>query len=47
MDLAEVHSDQIVDERDELWLDAPQAVDGYIAPSDAPGFGVTLNEAML
>ncbi|MCH7624867.1 MAG: hypothetical protein IIC83_02985 [Chloroflexi bacterium] len=47
MDLAEVHNDQIVAERDELWLNAPTAVDGYIAPTDAPGFGVALNEAML
>ena len=25
----------------------PSPRDGYIAPSDAPGFGVTLNESML
>ena len=32
---------------DELWLDEPRAVDGYIAPLDRPGFGVVLNEEML
>ena len=30
-----------------LWLDAPQAVDGYLTPSDAPGFGLRLNEALV
>jgi L-rhamnonate dehydratase len=33
--------------RDELWLGEPEIKDGYLAPSDRPGFGVTLNEAML
>jgi L-rhamnonate dehydratase len=33
--------------RDELWLGEPEIEDGYVAPSDRPGFGVTLNEAML
>ncbi len=46
-DLAEYHADHIRDERDVLWLDEPAPVGGYISPSDAPGFGVTLNEAML
>ena len=46
-DLAEYHSDHIRDERDVLWFDEPAPVDGYISPSDRPGFGVTLNEAML
>ena len=46
-DFAEMHSDHINARRDELWLDEPQVVDGYIAPPDRPGFGVTLNEAML
>ena len=46
-DLAEYHSDHIRDERDILWLDEPAPIDGYISPSDRPGFGVTLNEAML
>ena len=30
-----------------LWLDAPQAVDGYLTPSDAPGFGLRLNETLV
>ena len=46
-DFAEMHSDHIRDQRDTLWLDEPQAIDGYISPPDRPGFGVTLNEAML
>ena len=33
--------------RDELWFDEPRAENGYIAPTDRPGFGVVLNEAML
>ena len=33
--------------RDVLWLGEPAAEGGVIAPIDAPGFGVTLNEAML
>jgi len=46
-DLAEFHSDHIREERDILWLNEPAPVNGYISPSDAPGFGVKLNEAML
>ena len=46
-DFAEMHSDHINSRRDELWLDEPEAVDGFITPPDRPGFGVTLNEAML
>ena len=46
-DLAEYHSDHIREPRDVLWLDEPEPKDGYIAPSDLPGFGVRLNEAML
>ena len=46
-DFAEYHSDHIGSPRDELWLGEPEPHDGYIAPSDAPGFGVTLNEEML
>ena len=30
-----------------LWLDAPQAVDGHLTPSDAPGFGLRLNETLV
>ena len=32
---------------DQLWLGEPQLEDGYLAPSDAPGFGVELNESLL
>ena len=32
---------------EKLWLDAPQPVDGYLTPSDAPGFGLRLNEALV
>lgn len=32
---------------DELWLDAPRPVDGHLTLSDAPGFGVRLNEELL
>lgn len=32
---------------DELWLDTPQLQDGHLTPTDAPGFGVRVNEAML
>ncbi len=46
-DLAEYHADHIRTERDVVWLDEPAPVDGYISPSDAPGFGVRLNEALL
>ena len=46
-DFAEYHSDHIRTPRDELWLNEPRPKDGYITPSDEPGFGVTLNEVML
>ncbi len=46
-DLAEFHSDHIRSERDILWINEPAPIDGYISPSDAPGFGVTLNETLL
>ena len=46
-DFAECHSDHIRSPRDELWLHEPLPQGGYIAPSDEPGFGVTLNEEML
>ena len=32
---------------EQLWLDAPQPIDGYLTPSDAPGFGLRLNEALV
>ena len=47
VDLAEFHSDHIREERDVLWLGEPAPKDSYIAPTDSPGFGVTLNEAMV
>lgn len=47
VDLAEFHSDHIREERDVLWLGEPASKDSYIAPTDSPGFGVTLNEAMV
>ena len=47
MDLAEFHTDHIREERDILWLNEQSPVNGYISPTDAPGFGVKLNEAML
>ena len=46
-DFAEYHSDHIRSPRDVLWLDEPEPEDGYIAPSDQPGFGVRLNEEMI
>ena len=33
--------------RDELWFGEPKPENGYLEPSDDPGFGVTLNEAMV
>ena len=47
MDLAEVLPGQRGGARDDLWLGEPFPEDGLIAPTDAPGFGVTLNEGML
>ena len=46
-DLAETHPERWEDSTDELWLDEPRVVDGYLTPLDRPGFGVVLNEAML
>ena len=46
-DFAEMHSDHIREPRDLLWLEEPEAKDGYVFPSDRPGFGVRLNEEML
>ena len=46
-DFAEYHSDHIRSPRDLLWLDEPEPEDGFIAPSNQPGFGVRLNEEML
>ena len=47
MDLAEVLPGTRCGDRDDLWIGEPTAENGYIAPSDAPGFGVSLNEDML
>ncbi len=46
-DLAETMPERWREPGDLLWFDEPEAVDGFIEPTDAPGFGVTLNEAML
>ena len=46
-DLAETHPERWEESADELWLDEPRVVDGYLTPLDRPGFGVILNEAML
>ena len=45
-DLAECHSDHIKVERDTLWLGEPEVSDGFIYPSDRPGFGVEINSAL-
>ncbi len=47
MDLAEVLLGSRGVLRDELWLGEPRAEDGHIEPSDDPGFGIVVNEAML
>ena len=47
LDLAERNPGRRGAPRDELWFDEPQPENGYLEPSDAPGFGVTLNEAMV
>ena len=45
--LAEMVMGSRNDQRDEVWLDAPQPAAGRLELTDAPGFGVRLNEAML
>ena len=47
MDLAEVNQGVRGSPDDELWIGHLRAVDGYVEPSDAPGFGVKPNDAML
>ena len=47
MDLAERNPGNRGEGRDELWLGEPAPVNGFLEPSDAPGFGVRLNEAMV
>ncbi len=44
-DLAETHPDRW--DEPMLWPDEPRAESGYIAPTDRPGFGVTLDESLL
>ena len=46
-DLAEVLPGTRGVPREELWLGQPKVEDGYLSPTDRPGFGVTVNEAML
>jgi L-alanine-DL-glutamate epimerase-like enolase superfamily enzyme len=46
-DLAEVLPGTHNAPRDELWLGEPDLDDGHLTPPDRPGFGVTLNEALL
>ena len=46
-DLAETMPARWEDSSDELWIDEPRVVDGFLTPPDRPGFGVALNEAML
>ncbi len=45
--LAEMVMGSRNDQRDEVWLDAPQPAAGRMELTDAPGFGVRLNEAIL
>ena len=47
LDLAERNPGRRGAPRDELWLGEPQPENGYLQPSDAPGFGVTLSEALV
>ena len=46
-DLAEVLPGIRGVHQEELWLGQPKVEDGYLSPTDLPGFGVTLNESML
>ena len=46
-DFAECHSDHIKSDRDILWVGEPEVKDGFIYPSDSPGFGVSLNDGLL
>jgi L-alanine-DL-glutamate epimerase-like enolase superfamily enzyme len=34
-------------EKDDLWLGAPEAENGYIELGDAPGFGVIPNDDLV
>jgi len=46
-DLAELLPGNRDAPRDELWPGEPTLEDSYLTPPDQPGFGVTLNEALL
>ena len=46
-DLAEVLPGVKNGNKDYLWIDEPVPLNGYISPTDAPGFGVTVNEELL
>ena len=46
-DLAEILPGSRNAPTEQIWRDEPNAVNGYIAPSDAPGFGVALDAAYL
>lgn len=46
-DLAEVLPGTRNSQPDLLWLDEPQPANGYLTLSDAPGFGVRVNAALL
>lgn len=46
-DLAELLPGVRVSQPDLLWLDEPQQIQGYLTVSDAPGFGVRVNAALL
>ena len=46
-DLAELLPGRRNVPQNQLWFDQPEAIQGYISPSEAPGFGVTLNEILI
>lgn len=47
IDLAEQNPGNRDAPKDALWVGQTPVVDGYMEPSDEPGFGVQVNEAML
>jgi L-rhamnonate dehydratase len=47
LELAEMNPGKRGAPRDQLWFGEPELREGCVAPSDEPGFGVTLNQAML
>ncbi len=46
-DLAEVLPGTRHGAKDIVWFDEPELSQGYLRPSDGPGFGGTLNKALL